>query len=79
MSGTKMDNWRRAYSGPLNGEMGKEDPLGTLPLFLSCRHLGGLQFPLAEVWDGINYNPRYAPTEVDGLHTRQGQSFVRKV
>jgi hypothetical protein len=53
--------------GPLDGEVGKEDSLGTLPLLLWCGHLVGLQLPLAEVGEGVNDNPRYATTEIDGL------------
>ncbi len=76
---TNEQRKRGAYGGPLDGEVGKEDPLGTLPLLLWCGHLVGLQLPLAEVGDCINDNPRYATTEIDGLQVQEGQSFVRRV
>ena len=52
---TKMDE---TYGWSLNGEVGKEDTLCTLPLLLWCRYLVGLQLPLAKVWDCVNNNPR---------------------
>jgi hypothetical protein len=78
---TKADGRRkrRAYGGPLDGEVGKEDSLGTLPLLLWCGHLVGLQLPLAEVGYGVNDDPRYATTEIDGLQAQEGQSFVWRV
>jgi hypothetical protein len=57
----------RAYGWSLHSKVGKEDALGTFPLLLWCRHLPRLQLPLAEVWDRVNDDPRYAATEIDGL------------
>lgn len=72
---TKTDQ-RHAYGWPLNGKVRKEDSPGTLPLLLWCRHLAGLQLPLAEVWDCINDDPRYAATEIHGLDMQKVQSFI---
>jgi hypothetical protein len=54
---TKCKKWH-AHGRPLNGEVGKEDTLRTLPLLLWRRYLVGLQLPLAKVWDCVNDNPR---------------------
>jgi hypothetical protein len=75
---TKTHGQRKwcAYGGPLDGEVGKEDSLGTLPLLLWCGHLVGLQLPLAEVGEGVNDNPRYATTEIDGLQMQAARGSV---
>jgi hypothetical protein len=46
-----------AYGWSLHSEVGKEDTLGTLPLFLRRRQLSWLQFPPAEEWDHVDDDP----------------------
>jgi hypothetical protein len=60
-------------SRQLDGEMGEEDLLGTLPLLLSGGNFVGLQFPLLEVWHGVDDDPRYATSKVYNLGVRRRQ------
>ena len=63
------------YSWQLDGEMREQDLLRALPLLLRGRHFVGLQFPLAEVRNGVNDNPWYAAAKV---HNLQRYSTNRK-
>lgn len=51
--------------------MREQDLLGAFPLFLRCRNLRRLQFPLAEIWHGVDDDPWDATAEVHDLETRQ--------
>jgi hypothetical protein len=56
--------------------MREENLLGAFPLLLSGRDLVRLQFPLPEVRNGVDYNPRYAPTKVHNLQrSRQNEEI----
>jgi len=56
-----------AYSRELDGKVGEQDHFRAFPLFLGSRNLIRLKFPLAEIWNSIDDNPRDGTSEVHKL------------
>ena len=51
--------------------MGEQDKLGAFPLFSDGGNFARLQLPLAEVWDGVDYDPWDAAAEVHNLQSKK--------
>jgi hypothetical protein len=60
----------RANHGHFHGEMREQYELGAMPLVLGRWDFCRLEFPLPEVWDGVDDDPWYAPTKVHQLEER---------
>jgi hypothetical protein len=58
---------KRAHQRHFHGEMGEEDELGAIPLFIESGYLVRLKLPSAEVRDGIDDDPGDSTTKVDDL------------
>lgn len=59
--------------------MGEKNLLGTLPLLCRSRNLVWLEFPLLEVWNGVNDDPRNTASKVHNLGVSRRQKMLPSV